>query len=215
MIYYLVVLDLEKTKTDQAIEISSLKKRVKKLEMKRKSRHIGLTRLRKDGAARRVKSSKDKDNLGDQEDPSKQGRNIADIDQDVNVTLVDEAQEKLNDEDMFEVNNHHGEEVIVEDTVALIFGEDTAAPTILITTAEVVTTISDVTTTIDELTLVLTLIEIRAAKPKTIKAITTVATLVTTASVSRLMAKGIAIMIEPERPLKRKDQIVADEELAR
>ncbi|GJZ38629.1 putative ribonuclease H-like domain-containing protein [Tanacetum coccineum] len=170
------VLDLEKTKTDQAIEIASLKKRVKKLEMKRKSRP---------------------------EDPSKQGRNIPDIDQDVNVTLVDEAQEKLNDEDMFEVNDHHGEEVIVEDTTAPIIGEDIAAPTIPITTAE----------------------------PNTIKAVTTAATSVTTAAVSRPKAKGIvfhdqeeqvsvskptisstqpsikdkgkAIMIEPERPLKR------------
>ncbi|GJV11783.1 hypothetical protein Tco_1353324 [Tanacetum coccineum] len=217
------------------------KQKVKKLEIKRKSRITKLKRLSKVGAARRVESFEDKDSLGDQEDPSKQGRNKADIDQDLNVTLIDETQGKLNDEDMFRVYDLHGEEVIVEDTTA---------PTIPITTAEVVTTVSAPTTTIDELTLAQTLIEIRAAKPKTITAVTTAATLVTiattsvtTAAVTRPKAKGIvfhdqeeqvsvskptvsstqpsikdkgkAIIIESESPLKNKDQVAADEELAR
>nr|GEU41600.1 reverse transcriptase domain-containing protein [Tanacetum cinerariifolium] len=41
------VLDLEEAKTTQAKEIASLKKRVKKIEQKRKSRTLGLKRLRK------------------------------------------------------------------------------------------------------------------------------------------------------------------------
>nr|GEW08981.1 hypothetical protein [Tanacetum cinerariifolium] len=44
-------------KTAQAKEIASLKKRVKKLEQKRKSRTLGLKRLRKVGSAKRVESS--------------------------------------------------------------------------------------------------------------------------------------------------------------
>nr|GEU68072.1 putative reverse transcriptase domain-containing protein [Tanacetum cinerariifolium] len=62
-------------------EIASLKKRVKKLEQKRKSRTSGLKRLRKVRSARRVESSNEA-SLGDQEDASKQGRLIDNIDQD-------------------------------------------------------------------------------------------------------------------------------------
>ncbi|GKD51932.1 hypothetical protein Tco_1280908, partial [Tanacetum coccineum] len=66
------VLDLEKAKTAQDSEIASLKKRVKKLERRNKSRTPGLKRLRKVGSARRLESS-DEASLGDQEDASKQG----------------------------------------------------------------------------------------------------------------------------------------------
>ncbi|GJT79853.1 hypothetical protein Tco_1054195 [Tanacetum coccineum] len=50
------VLDLEKAKTAQDSEISSLKKKVRKLERRNKSRTLGLKRLRKVGSARRVES---------------------------------------------------------------------------------------------------------------------------------------------------------------
>ncbi|GJT15730.1 hypothetical protein Tco_0874436 [Tanacetum coccineum] len=78
-----VVLDLEKAKDAQAKEIADLKKRVQKLERKKKSRPTGLKRLKKVGMSRRVKSYKDKETLGDHEDASKQGRRIEDIDKDV------------------------------------------------------------------------------------------------------------------------------------
>ncbi|GJV99854.1 hypothetical protein Tco_1555106, partial [Tanacetum coccineum] len=130
-----------------------------------------------------------------------------------------------------------GNEVFVE-----IREEDSISTAKPVTTAgEVVTTASAPTTTIEELTLAQTLIEIKAAKPKTVTAITTAATTITTA-ITTPRAKGIvfheqeqthiptvssqqptqkskdkckAIMVEPERPLKRKDQVAADEELAR
>ncbi|GJZ50477.1 hypothetical protein Tco_0604667, partial [Tanacetum coccineum] len=57
------VLDLEKTKTTQANEIASLKRRVKKLEKKRSSRTHKLERLYKVGLSARVQSSKDKESL--------------------------------------------------------------------------------------------------------------------------------------------------------
>ncbi|GJU24445.1 hypothetical protein Tco_1163066 [Tanacetum coccineum] len=84
------VLDLETTKTAQAKEIDSLKKRVKKLERKRKSKPLGMKRLFKIGRSVRVVSSED-EGLGDQEDASKQGRKIDEIDQDTEITLVDET----------------------------------------------------------------------------------------------------------------------------
>ncbi|GJW21669.1 hypothetical protein Tco_0032291 [Tanacetum coccineum] len=85
----------------------------------------------------------------------------------------------------------------------------------VVSTAEV-TTASATTTTVDKLTLDQTLIEIKAAKPK---AVTTAATTTTTA-VTRPKARGVAKdkgkakMVEPEKPLKKKDQILMDEEIA-
>ncbi|GJU95323.1 hypothetical protein Tco_1320079 [Tanacetum coccineum] len=80
------VLDLEKTKTTQANEIASLKRRVKKLEKKRSLRTHKLKRLYKVGLSARVESSRDEEDLG--EDASKQGRRINAIDADEDITLV-------------------------------------------------------------------------------------------------------------------------------
>nr|GEU53343.1 putative reverse transcriptase, RNA-dependent DNA polymerase [Tanacetum cinerariifolium] len=74
-----MVLSLEQTKTNQATEIEKLKKRVKKLEGKKKKTTHGLKRLYKVGLSARVESSEDEDGLGAQKDTSKQGR-IAEID---------------------------------------------------------------------------------------------------------------------------------------
>ncbi|GJV02456.1 hypothetical protein Tco_1336025 [Tanacetum coccineum] len=91
------VLDLEHTKTTQALEIDSLKRRVKKLEKKQRSRTHRLRRLYKVGLSVRVVSSEDK-GLGE-ENVSKQGRKIHDIDVDEDITL-----ENVHDEDMFDTN---------------------------------------------------------------------------------------------------------------
>nr|GFB61745.1 hypothetical protein [Tanacetum cinerariifolium] len=53
------VLDLEKIKTTQALEITSLKRKVKKLEKKQRSRAHKLKRLYKVGLTARVDSSED------------------------------------------------------------------------------------------------------------------------------------------------------------
>ncbi|GJY66320.1 hypothetical protein Tco_0468558 [Tanacetum coccineum] len=84
------VLDLEKAKTVQDSEIATLKKKVKKLERRNKSRTLGLKRLKKVGSARRVESSNEA-SLGDQEDASKQGRKIADIDADAEEVKVEKV----------------------------------------------------------------------------------------------------------------------------
>ncbi|GKC02527.1 hypothetical protein Tco_0994137, partial [Tanacetum coccineum] len=92
------------------------------------------------------------------------GRKIADLDVDEEVTLIDETQER-NDEDMlFDVHDDlQGKEVVVEKEVAkkeVSAGDPVTAANVEVTTA------SALTTTIDELTLAQTLIEIKAAKPK-------------------------------------------------
>ncbi|GJV17156.1 hypothetical protein Tco_1362479 [Tanacetum coccineum] len=196
------VLDLENTKTSQAAEIATLKERVKKLERRNKSRTTRLKRLRKVGRYAQVVSSED-EGLGAQEDASKQGRKIADLDADAEVTLVDEVQGRNDDNLMFDTGVFYEKEVEVEKVVS---------------TAEV-TTASATTTTVDVLTLAQTLIEIKAAKPKAITtAATTTTTVVTrpkargvivqepseftttTSQLPQAKDKGKAKMIEPEKP---------------
>ncbi|GJY96526.1 hypothetical protein Tco_0513436 [Tanacetum coccineum] len=58
------------TQNHQALEIESLKRRVKSLEKRRKSRTPGFKRLRKAGSVSKVESSNDV-SLGSQEDASK------------------------------------------------------------------------------------------------------------------------------------------------
>ncbi|GJY26159.1 hypothetical protein Tco_0400885 [Tanacetum coccineum] len=235
-----VVLALKNTNTSQAAEIATLKERVMKLEKKRRSRTYKPRRLYKVGFSRRIESSDDA-SLGVQEDASKQGRKIADLDADIEVTLIDETQWR-NDEDlMFDTGVLNGNEVFQEPMVNI----DTTTSLIPISDADPVTTADEVVTTAsveipEELTLAQTLIEIKSAKPK---AFTTIATTVTPAS-SRPKAKGIVFhdqeeqapastpivfssqpsqakdkgktkMVEPEKPLKKKDQIAFDEEVAR
>nr|GEV32184.1 hypothetical protein [Tanacetum cinerariifolium] len=183
------VLELEKTKTTQALEIDSLKIRVKKLEKKQRSRTHKLKRLYKG-------------RLDDQED--------ADM--------------------LFDVTDDlRGEEVFVQEEVA---DKDVNAASIATSDSVVVTM------TVDEVTLAQAHMEIKSAKPK---ATTTDATTITAASTRpkakglviykqeqahtptvssqqpsqfKVQDKGKGIMVEPEKPMKKKDEIMLDEEVA-
>ncbi|GKA96802.1 hypothetical protein Tco_0818897 [Tanacetum coccineum] len=106
------VLDLEKTKTTQANEIASLKRRVKKLEKKRSSRTHKLKRLYKVGLSARVESSGDEEDLG--EDASKQGR-INAIDANEDIILVN-VQDDANKE-MFDMDALNSEEATTTVTI--------------------------------------------------------------------------------------------------
>ncbi|GJS70755.1 hypothetical protein Tco_0703596 [Tanacetum coccineum] len=163
-----IVLDLEKAKSDQAIEIASLKKRVDKLENRRKFKITWLKRLKKVGAARRIESSND--SLGAQENASKQERRIEDIDADAEVTLVNETQERQDKGLMFDTGVLDDDEVFVDVTT----GEKNEQSTKIddSTAGEAVTTagvkdsvVLTIPTTVEEI-LAQTLMEIKAAKPK-------------------------------------------------
>ncbi|GJV58312.1 hypothetical protein Tco_1459317 [Tanacetum coccineum] len=216
------VIDLEKAKTAQAKEIASLKKRVKKLEKRRKLRTSGLKRLKKIGSTNMVESSIDV-SLGDQEDASKQGRKIEDLDADAEVTLVDETQEMNDDNLMFDTGVlEEQEKEVAKKEVSVADPVTTAGEVLTTANVEAITTNAP-TITIDELTLAQTLIEIKAAKPK---AVTSTATTTTT---TRPKARGVivqeprhksqnpskAIMDElNERPIEEKDQVALNEEMA-
>ncbi|GJW01552.1 hypothetical protein Tco_1556803 [Tanacetum coccineum] len=200
MIHFSMVLDLEKAKDDQAKEIAGLKKRVQKLERKKKSRTTRLKRLRKVGESSRVESSEDKESLGAQEDAPKQGR----------IKIVDETYRRLDDAEMFDTDDHHGDEVIVDMAVGekqeksakidereVSTGvKDSVATKILVTTVDEGVTAAKIdeitptnapTTVIDELTLAKTLIEIKAA----------------------------LLLLQQQLQDPRKDQVALDEEMPR
>nr|GEV76777.1 hypothetical protein [Tanacetum cinerariifolium] len=95
------VLDLKQIKATQANEIDSLKRKVKKLKKKQRSRTHKLKRLYKVGLTARVESFDDDEDLG--KDASKQGR-ISDINADEGITLVsshDDADQDLSGEEVF------------------------------------------------------------------------------------------------------------------
>ncbi|GKD30054.1 hypothetical protein Tco_1240832, partial [Tanacetum coccineum] len=183
------VLDLQKAKDAQAQEIATLKKRIQRLERKNLSRPTSLKRLRKVGMTRRVESSEDHESLGTPEDASKQGRSIANIDADVEVTLVDETQERQDDDLMFDSGVLDDVEMPVE---AKVDGKeeqstkpDDSTPHEAVTTASV--EVSVVPTTIKEITLAPTLIRIKAAKPKV------VTTAATTTTITRPKDRGVVV----------------------
>ncbi|GJZ40079.1 hypothetical protein Tco_0586642 [Tanacetum coccineum] len=88
----------------------------KRLERKKKLRTTCLRRLKKVGMSRRVESFEDRESLGDHEDASKQGRSIEDIDADGEVTLVNETQERQDDDLMFDTGVLDDDEVFVDVT---------------------------------------------------------------------------------------------------
>ncbi|GKC97361.1 hypothetical protein Tco_1167636 [Tanacetum coccineum] len=198
------VLALETTKTTQATKIESLKKRVKKLKRRNKSRTYGLKRLYRVGSSRRVESSEDED-LGE-EDASKQGR-IADIDANEDIYLVNVR----TDEDMFGVNDLDGDEVIIESEDVVKTAEETRsvveeviAVTIPVSAATTTTTTTAITDV--EMTLAQALAELKSAKPKAttitatpILTTTTAATIITVVS-TRPRAKGIVIHEQEQAP---------------
>ncbi|GJS65560.1 hypothetical protein Tco_0680124 [Tanacetum coccineum] len=189
------VLDLKTKKTTQANEIASLKRRVKKLERRNKSRTYGLKRIYRVSSSRRVEFSKD-EGLGE-EDASKQGR-IADIDANKDIYLVNVH----TDEDMFGVNDLDGDEVIVNNVDVVKTAEETrsvveevtgviekamlvsateeivnAAATTISTastisdSAATTTTTTTSTITYVEITLAQALAELKSAKPKADKVV--------------------------------------------
>ncbi|GKA25415.1 retrovirus-related pol polyprotein from transposon TNT 1-94 [Tanacetum coccineum] len=133
---------------------------------------------------------------------SQEGRKIDDIDQDAEVTLVDETQGRYDDAQMFDTDVFNGEEVFVAEQSEKVVEE-------VVSTAEVVvqepvqSTITTTPSTIPKAKI----ITFRDPGESTIRT-------TPTSIPSNIKDKGIAKTIEPEKPLKKKEQIRLDEELA-
>ncbi|GKA68972.1 hypothetical protein Tco_0775036 [Tanacetum coccineum] len=206
------VLALETTKTTQALEIVSLKSRVKKLEKKASKRTHKFKRLYRVGTTKRVESSNDE---------------------------VDETQGRSNDTEMFDTYALISDEVFAENDMTkkehdVIPKEVSAAEilttagiTILVGTAKIVSTTEIKTSAapstiivsprvITESTVTTASSTIPKAKGITFRDVVETTTRTpTSVSSSSIKDKGKAKMVEPEVPLNKKDQIRLDEELAR
>ncbi|GJZ78118.1 hypothetical protein Tco_0642790, partial [Tanacetum coccineum] len=215
------VLDLEKEKDAQAMEILNLKKRVKKFERKRKSSTSHLRRRK----YRQVETSSD-DGL-DEEDASKQGRRS------------DKLKPMFKDKDFEELDDYM--ENVVEETVdAAATGVSTvSAPVsfagVTISTAEPKTPPTTTTVFDDEdvtMAMVQTLIKMKEQKAKekrvaitdvedssnTIRPVRSITTLQPLPTIDpKDKGKGVLVEEEPKK-IKRRDQglaqIESDAELA-
>ncbi|GJS67435.1 hypothetical protein Tco_0681999 [Tanacetum coccineum] len=187
-----------KTRSEKDVKL-----RVKKLEKKGGSRTYKLKRLYKVGRSARVISS-DEVSLGDQEDASKQGRKIDDIDKDAEITLVHETQRRYGDEEMFDTSVLDGDEMLAEPEV----------------------TDKDVNLSVDEVTLAQALAALKNCKivstrPKAKGLVIHEEEQATTLTVSlqqpsqlNVQDKRKEIMVEEPVKMNKKDQIGLDEEIA-
>ncbi|GJZ73121.1 hypothetical protein Tco_0637267 [Tanacetum coccineum] len=133
-------------------------------------------------AQTRTDSSDDEATLGDQEDASKQGRKIHDIDADEDITL-----ENVHDVDMFGVHDLDGDEV-------------SSTGRIKDTKPKAVTTAATTTTTAVTRTKAKGLV-IQEQEP-------------TSTPITSSKDKGKAIMVEEPLKMKKKDQVLFDEQEA-
>ncbi|GKD10630.1 hypothetical protein Tco_1190315 [Tanacetum coccineum] len=189
------VLDLEKTKTAQDSEIAKLKKRVKKLEQKKRSRTHRLRRLYKVGSFRRVKSSEKEDMFG-----------VNDLDGDEvivdNVDVVKTAEETVN---------------VVATTVStasiILIAKPKANKVVIQKLEQGATTTTTAATTITA----------ASTRPKAKGLVIHEQEQALTPTVSsqqpshvKVQDKGKGKMVEPEpvKKLSKKDQLMLDEELA-
>nr|GEU88934.1 hypothetical protein [Tanacetum cinerariifolium] len=130
-------------------------------EKKRSGTHE-LKRLYKVGLSARVESSAEEQSVGE-EDASKHRRNIADIDADAEITLVDETAEdrrRFDDQEMFDTRVLDDEEVVVEKAVA-VKEVDVAQDQV---SAATTTIVKDLT--VDDITLAKALEALKTSKPK-------------------------------------------------
>ncbi|GJT25579.1 hypothetical protein Tco_0895516 [Tanacetum coccineum] len=194
--------------------------------------------------SRRVKSSKDQESLDDHEDASKQEMGIEDIDADAKVTLVNETQERRDDDLMFDIRVLDEDEVFVNVTTVEKEEQSTKTGEAINTAGVEDSAAPTIPTTVEE-TLAKTLMEIKAAKSKAkgivfhdqeeqehepsfhhkpkAKGIVfhdqeeqvSVSKPTLSVTQSSVKDKGKGIIQEPERPLKTKEQVALAEQMAR
>nr|GEU68427.1 hypothetical protein [Tanacetum cinerariifolium] len=179
---------LELDKISQALEITKLKKRVKKLENRNKVRVLKLRRLKKVGTSQRIDTSDDTM----MDDESNQGMMIVKIDKDDAGTEI------------YKIDMDHASKVLSmqDDEPAEVLEVVEVVTTAKLIT-EVVTAASETVTSASAIIL--------TAEPQVPAATLTVSP----ARVADAPNKGKGIMVEEPKPLKKKQQIEHDKEYAR
>ncbi|GJZ37548.1 synaptobrevin, longin-like domain protein [Tanacetum coccineum] len=185
--------DLKLTKQTYGVAYTKLVMKVKKLEHQVKSIK-----------ARRKVRLVISDNEDDLEDPFKQGRKMAQIDEDEGITLVQ----------MGAQTQGRSDEDLMYETGVYDYPEGFTGPSVKITTTEPVTTALEGVSTARAIPE-----EVSTAKPD--MDVTLAEALMDLLKSGKKKSpkfqqkdKGKAIMTEPEKPSKKKDQIQIDEELA-
>nr|GFA25932.1 hypothetical protein [Tanacetum cinerariifolium] len=219
------VANLKQDKIAQAIEITKLKQRVRRLEKKRQYKSLGFKRLRKVGTSQRVESSADTV-MDDQEDASKQGE-IAELDANEDVTLEIVDAEVAMDADVqgrlpesqakvYHLDLEHAEKVLsMQDT-------DEAEPAKVEEVIEVVNAAKLMTKVVTTAATTIAAAQVpKAGAPRRRRGViiqdpeetTTTSVIVHTKDKSKDKGKGI--LAEKPKPLKRQAQIEQDEAFAR
>nr|GEZ72983.1 hypothetical protein [Tanacetum cinerariifolium] len=233
---------LECDKAAQALEISNLKRRVKKLEKGNRVKVLKLQRLKKVGTSQRIDTSDDTMI----EDASNQGMMIDDLDRDEDVALMDDKEEEKKAEEakvsgdnqvqgrqaeIYQIDMDHASKVLSmqEDEPAEVHKVVDVVTTAKLIT-EVVTAASEsvtaasITIFADELQVpaaTITAVPVRVAAASTRKRKGVVirdpkeeSTRIIPAD-TKSKDKGKEIMLEEPKPLKKKQSVKMDEEFAR
>nr|GEU37093.1 hypothetical protein [Tanacetum cinerariifolium] len=215
--------DVADDKIAQAIEITKLKKRVRRLEKKRKLKATRLKRSRKVGTAQRVKSSADTV-MDDQEDASKQGR-IAELDADEDVTLEEVDTEKdAKVQGRFEESQAQVNHLVLKHAQKVLSLQETdkAEPAEVEEVLEVVTAAKLMTEVVTTATTPIIVAPVpKASAPRRKRGViiqdpkeASTASLSVQSKV-KSKDKGKGILVEDPKPLKRQAQIEHDEAYAK
>nr|GEZ37463.1 hypothetical protein [Tanacetum cinerariifolium] len=205
---------LEYDKVAQALEITKLKRRVKKLERGNKVKVLKLRRLKKVGTSQRIDTSDDTMI----EDASNQGRMIDALDSDSGVALMDDKEEekKVKEAKFLEDEPEVQEVVDVVTTAKLIIEVVTAASESVIAAS---TTIAAAEPQVPAATITVAPVRVAAASTKRRKRVVIrdpneESTIIIPAN-TKSKDKGKGIMVEEPKPMKKKQQVEMDEEYAR
>nr|GEX71033.1 hypothetical protein [Tanacetum cinerariifolium] len=211
---------LEHDKMAQDLEITKLKKRVKKLERANKVKPLKLRRLRKVGTFQRIESSDDTI----MEDVINQGRMIDELDKDEGIQLMGENEEKKKDiADDDQAEGRHAEIQAEKQAEIYQIDMDHAAKVLSMHKEELteVQEVVEVVTTTKLITEVVTAasapvsaasIIIPAAEPNIPVDPEEESTAITPAETKD---NGKGILVEEPKPMKKKQQVKMDEAYAR
>nr|GEV62356.1 reverse transcriptase domain-containing protein [Tanacetum cinerariifolium] len=196
-------------KIAQALEITKLIQRVKKLERRNKLKVLKLRRLKRVRTTQRIETSDDTF----MDDVSKQGRMIADMNADVDVTLKDVAAKDVKDAEIEEndkVEPAELQKVVKVVTTAKLITELVTAASATMTDAapQLATAAALILTTAPSVARRRNGVVIRDSKETA-----TPSTIILSEAKSKDKGKGI--LVEEPKPLKKQAQIKQDEAYAR
>nr|GEW38750.1 hypothetical protein [Tanacetum cinerariifolium] len=228
---------LEHDKVAQDLEITKLKTRVKKLERANKVKALKLRKLRKVGTSQRIESSNDID----MEDVSNQERMIAELDRDEGIALMDDEGEEKKAEDaqvagdeqvkgrqaeIYQIDIDHASKVLSmhEDKPEVQEEVEVVTTAKLITEvvdaiSESVTAANATITAVPAATITIAPVRVAVASTKRRKGLAIrdpeEESTAKTPTETKSKDKGKGIMVEEQKPMKKKQQVEMDKAYAR